>query len=348
MTLLFIACITLCPDFVGNATVLQNDSLEHRVSDTSSHTEQNQSADSATRRFTPCAASGDADYCGAYKDKASDSEVYRIKDIGSSVKQETSSRRVHLWPKMECNMVNLDLVPNAFDDQYKGCTEKLEADIMPKVLKTEKSFNPEFGSAWDRAASQWNKIKATVRLPGGFKDAYGIAIGVYTTEWPKGKPVYQPFNGNVSTAGKSRDYYMQNFHFKALHFYLTRALQVLKANSRVKHHTYRGTDASYEVSEAAFRFGRFTSSSLNIEVAKEYCAGLFFELTTCFGVAIHRLSSFPKEREVLIPVAEKFYYVGRKGNVHVLNSTCELCSYFNCAYLGGKCKTGGDPRLTLM
>ncbi|KAM4796244.1 ecto-ADP-ribosyltransferase 5-like [Rhinophrynus dorsalis] len=240
----------------------------------------------------------------------------------------------HLLPKVKCNLLNLDFIPDAFDDQYKGCAEELEKDIMPKVLKKEKSFNSQFGSAWKRAEAEWNKVKRTVRLPKGFKDEFGTAIRVYTTDWPEGNPIYKTFNGNVSTAGKSRDHYMKHFHFKALHFYLTRALQVLKRNSKKRHQTYRGTDESYEISEAVLRFGRFTSSSLNIEVAKEYNAGILFELTTCFGVDIHRISFFPKEKEVLIPVAEKFQYVEKQGNIYVLNSTCELCSFFNCAYLG--------------
>uniref|UniRef100_A0A803JHU8 NAD(P)(+)--arginine ADP-ribosyltransferase n=1 Tax=Xenopus tropicalis TaxID=8364 RepID=A0A803JHU8_XENTR len=237
-------------------------------------------------------------------------------------------------PKRKCNLLNLDLMPNAFDDEYEGCAEELERDSMPKVLKMETYQNPVFGLAWKRAEKDWNKVKSTLRLPLGFTDAFGTAIRVYTTDWPEGNPLYKAFNGNVSSAGRSREHYMEHFHFKALHFYLTRAMQVLRRNSRRRYRTYRGTDGSYEVSEELLRFGRFTSSSLNVEVAKGYNAGLLFEITTCFGVDIHRVSFFPKEREVLIPVAEKFHYVGKRDNIYVMNSTCQLCTYFNCAYLG--------------
>uniref|UniRef100_A0A8C5MDJ8 NAD(P)(+)--arginine ADP-ribosyltransferase n=1 Tax=Leptobrachium leishanense TaxID=445787 RepID=A0A8C5MDJ8_9ANUR len=238
--------------------------------------------------------------------------------------------------QVKCNLLNLDFGLNIFDDQYRGCSEILEEDVMPNILLLEKSLNPLFGLAWNQAEVQWKRIKSEFRLPTGFKDEFAAAIRVYTTDWPKERPIYKVFNENIGTGGKSRDHYMWRFHFKALHFYLTRALQLLKKNSRRRHQAFRGTDNSYEVSEDLLRFGRFTSSSLNLEVAKEYEAGLLFEITTCFGVDIHKMSFFPKEKEVLIPVAETFNYIGKKGDMYVMNSTCQLCSYFNCALFGGE------------
>ncbi|XP_056416232.1 ecto-ADP-ribosyltransferase 5-like [Hyla sarda] len=266
-------------------------------------------------------------------------------------------------PSMKCEHQILDFNPNSFDDQYIGCSKQYEADLMPTILTWEKAFNSAFGLAWDQAAVKWKKVKSTVRLPSEFRDEFGIAIIVYTTDWPESSPIYKELNGNVTLAGRSRKRYMESFHYKALHFYLTRALQVLRKNSKRLTQTYkvfRGTDKSLQVSEEMdLRFGRFTSSSRNIEVAKEYSGGLFFEMTTCFGVDIHRLSFFPKEQEVLIPVAEKFRYVELRGNIYVLESTCELCSYFNCTLLGDEkrdfpmCSSGcrrleiTSPRLTL-
>ncbi|KAM5182151.1 ecto-ADP-ribosyltransferase 5-like [Mantella aurantiaca] len=249
-------------------------------------------------------------------------------------KKSPGGNNYNLFPEAQCNPLNLDFMSNAYDDQYKGCEEVLETDVMPKVLTLEKSMDLAFGAAWDRAEQQWNALRPKLRIPTGFRDEFGIAIAVYTTDWPRGDPIYKAFNRKVGVAGKSREAYMLNFHYKALHFYITRALQLMKKNSRRRHTAYRGTDMTFEVSETVLRFGRFTSSSLNIEEAKAYHGGLFFEINTCFGVDIHRLSTYPKELEVLIPVAEKFHYVRKEGNVYILNSTCELCSYFNCAYLG--------------
>ncbi|KAM4697262.1 ecto-ADP-ribosyltransferase 5-like isoform 2-T3 [Discoglossus pictus] len=273
------------------------------------------------------------DKCDVDEDGETESQMEETENTGNKVKEKITNF-YNFWPDIQCNLVNLDMVPNAFDDQYKGCSEIMQTDIMPKILNLEKTYNPQFGSAWNQAKIQWDKIKKTVRVPPDFEDEFGIAISVYTTDWPKNQAIYKMLNGNVSMAGVSRDYYMQKFHFKALHFYLTRALQVLRKNSKRQYQTYRGTVDSYEVSQAIFRFGRFTSSSLNIEVAKSYYDGIFFQLTTCFGVDIHRISSFPKEMEVLIPVAETFQHVGMKGNIYLMNSTCELCSFFNCAFLG--------------
>ncbi|XP_040195869.1 ecto-ADP-ribosyltransferase 5-like [Rana temporaria] len=262
---------------------------------------------------------------------------YKDKTAGGKMEAKKSAGEVknyNLWPEAQCNPLNLDFMFNAFDDQYKGCEDVLETHVMPKILTLEKSINLAFGAAWNRAEEQWNRLKPKLRIPPGFQDEFGVAITVYTTDWPEGDPIYKAFNRNVSLAGKSREDYMLIFHYKALHFYITRALQLMKKNSRKRHTAYRGTDKTFEVSETFLRFGRFTSSSLNIEVAKAYHGGLFFEITTCFGVDIHKISSYPKEQEVLIPVAEKFHYVKKEGSFYILNSTCELCSYFNCAYLG--------------
>ncbi|KAM9319719.1 T-cell ecto-ADP-ribosyltransferase 1-like [Gastrophryne carolinensis] len=270
-----------------------------------------------------------ADYCEAdYEEKASAGK------FGVKNKKNLAGKNYNLLPETKCHLLNLDFMYDTFDDQYKGCEETLETEVMPKVLPVEKSRNPALGLAWNRAERRWNKLKPKLRIPDGFRDEFGVAIMVYTTDWPKADPIYKDFNRNVSLAGQSREHYMLNFHYKALHFYITRALQLMKRNSRRRHTTYRGTDTTFEVSHSVLRFGRFTSSSLNIEVAKAYHGGLFFQITTCFGVDIHKISAYPKEQEVLIPVAEKFRYVKKEGKFYFLNSTCELCSHFNCAFLG--------------
>ncbi|XP_071989734.1 ecto-ADP-ribosyltransferase 5-like [Engystomops pustulosus] len=260
------------------------------------------------------------------------------KKTKKNVERQTTLEKFNFLPLIKCKPQILDFNTNSFDDQYIGCSNQYEMDLMPKILTWEKSFNVAFGLAWDRAAQKWNRLKRKVRLPSDFRDEFGIATIVYTTDWPEGSPIYKELNGNVSMAGRSRRHYVMDFHYKALHFYLTRALQVLRRHSKRQTKTYkvfRGIDKSLQVSEVEdLRFGRFTSSSRNFEVAKGYSDGLFFEMTTCFGVDIHRISFFPEEQEVLIPVAEKFRFVEKSGATYVLDSTCELCSHFNCTYLG--------------
>lgn len=221
--------------------------------------------------------------------------------------------------------------PNMFDDQYIGCSDKLEKYVMPQVLHKEKA-NMHFKEAWVNATEHWEEIKDGLTLPEGFEDEYGIALLTFTNGFPKGNPIHQQLNGNLTIAGASRRDYMEKFHFKALHFYLTRALQTLKPNCDVTYTTYRGSPHSYHV-PPVFRFGRFTSSSLNLTSAQEFGTESLFQITTCFGARIGDLSFFPGEEEVLIPPTEKFQYVRNEHPVYILNSTGKMCSYFNCAYL---------------
>ncbi|XP_056411454.1 uncharacterized protein LOC130355400 [Hyla sarda] len=221
--------------------------------------------------------------------------------------------------------------PNVFDDQYIGCSDTMEKDIMPKVLQQEMA-NKQFRDAWINATERWEDIRDDLELPEGFEDEYGIALLTFTNHYPKENPIYRQLNGNLTIAGASRRDYMEKFHFKALHFYLTRALQILKPNCHQNYTTYRGSPHSFLV-RPVFKFGRFTSSSLKSEEAQVFGTQSFFRITTCFGARLGNLSFFPDEEEVLIPPTEKFLYVTRENLVYYLRSTGETCSYFNCAYL---------------
>ncbi|XP_040282572.1 ecto-ADP-ribosyltransferase 5-like isoform X3 [Bufo bufo] len=221
--------------------------------------------------------------------------------------------------------------PNMFDDQYIGCSDKLEKYIMPKVLQKEKT-NKQFKEAWINATELWEEIKDNLDLPEGFEDEYGVALLIFTNKYPEENPIYQQLNGNLTIAGASRIDYMEKFHFKALHFYLTRALQMLKPNCEESYVTYRGSQHSIHV-HPVFRFGRFTSASLTQEVAHIFGTESFFKITTCFGAKVDNFSFFPSEEEVLIPPTEKFLYIKKQNSVYILQSTGQMCSYFNCAYL---------------
>ena len=80
----------------------------------------------------------------------------------------------------------------------------------------------------------------------------------------------------------------------------------------------------------------------------------FFSLRTCFGAPIQALSVFPKEREVLIPPHEVFvvtsFFKDGNNSLVTLSSSDQMCSHFNCAYLGGepcmrKAELPGGPQL---
>ncbi|XP_077307298.1 ecto-ADP-ribosyltransferase 5-like isoform X1 [Lithobates pipiens] len=225
--------------------------------------------------------------------------------------------------------VIFDMMPNTFDDQYIGCEDAMERKV-PQILEEELKYN-QFGEMWEKASRAWTR--KSLSLPSNFDDKYGIAVVLYTMENPY--PIYSQLNRNVSIMGKSRDLYMKNFHFKALHFYLTRALQVLRTGCAKKSRVYRGTEIGDVDVAKEMRSGQFTSSSLMIKTAERFGKTPFFNISTCYGVHIANLSDF-KEQEYLIPVAETFNRVKQIGTNYVLESTGKLCSYFNCAYLGGE------------
>ncbi|XP_077155027.1 ecto-ADP-ribosyltransferase 5-like [Ranitomeya variabilis] len=224
--------------------------------------------------------------------------------------------------------------PNVFDDQYIGCSDQLLKKVMPKVLQKEKE-NVQFKEAWTIATEWWYDVKNELDLPEGFEDEYGIALLTFSNKYPAGNPIYQQLNGNLTIAGASTTEYMEKFHFKALHFYLTRALQILKPNCEETYTTYRGSPHSKDI-KPLFKFGTFTSSSLNLEAAQVFGTESLFQITSCFGAKIGKFSFYSLKDEVLIPPTEKFLSLTKQNSLHILKSTGEMCSYFNCAYLKGE------------
>ncbi|XP_040195229.1 ecto-ADP-ribosyltransferase 5-like [Rana temporaria] len=223
----------------------------------------------------------------------------------------------------------LDMMPDTFDDQYIGCAESMELE-MPKILEEELKYN-EFAVMWKNAKEIWKKKRSV--LLNQYDDKYGIAVVLYTMSKPY--PINKQLNGNVSIAGKSRDFYMKNFHFKALHFYLTRALQVLRTGCAGETQVYRGTKIGAVDVAKKMRFDRFASSSKNMTIAERFGKNPFFNISTCYGVDIEDLSVF-KQKEILIPIGETFNLANQINATYELESTGKLCSYFNCAYLGGE------------
>ncbi|XP_043359921.1 ecto-ADP-ribosyltransferase 5-like isoform X2 [Dermochelys coriacea] len=250
-------------------------------------------------------------------------------------------------PQVTCQPV-LDMAFDAFDDQYIGCTEDMENIIKSKLLRKEKSMHKVFSKRWEAAKNQWNEKKKNLSLPKEFKDENGIAILAYTSG--NHIPLHKEFNKAVREAGKSRAYYLKHFPFKALHFYLTRALQLLKRDCAKMYKTevYRGVHSLRYKSverDSMVRFGTFTSSSVDRKVAQKFGSATFFTIRTCFGVPIANFSYIQAEKEVLIPVHEIFkvssFTQDKNNNAFVLHSTNRTFSRYNCAYIAGKKGRGG-------
>ncbi|XP_044879342.1 ecto-ADP-ribosyltransferase 5-like isoform X2 [Mauremys mutica] len=258
-------------------------------------------------------------------------------------------------PQAQCQ-VELSMMPDAFDDQYIGCAEEMDG-IAPELLEKEKSMSSVFRTVWENAEKEWECVKKEISLPKSFEDEYGRAIVAYTDN-----DFHSELNAAVRGAGTSRAHYMASFQFKAFHYYLTRAIQLLRGRCDVMYNTtvYRGVSVSFQHTESGdIRFGHFASSSIKEEVAERYstknltATPALFTIRTCFGVKIWNFSYSPPDEEVLIPVHEIFSVSqGQGSNSFDLRSTNRTCSHFNCAYLGGEktqtCVYNSGSRMELM
>ncbi|KAM9221212.1 ecto-ADP-ribosyltransferase 5 isoform 2-T2 [Dugong dugon] len=261
------------------------------------------------------------------------------------------------WQAQAVPILPLGLAPDTFDDAYVGCSEEME-EKAATLLKEEMARHALLRESWEAAQEAWEHRHRGLTLPPGFQTQHAVAIMVYTNS---SNTLYSELNQAVRTGGGSRDLYMRHFRFKALHFYLIRALQLLRGSGGCSGEpgevVFRGVGSlRFEPKKLgdSVRLGQFASSSLDEAVARRFGNATFFSLRTCFGAPIQALSVFPEEREVLIPPHEVFLVTrfSQDGawSLVTLWSYNQTCSHFNCAYLGGEKRrdcvsapTGGQP-----
>ncbi|XP_053312704.1 erythroblast NAD(P)(+)--arginine ADP-ribosyltransferase-like [Spea bombifrons] len=238
----------------------------------------------------------------------------------------------------------LDMALSSYDDQYNGCSDIMEAEIH-QLRQTEYSLNKKFAKGWDKANQTWNERKKSVKVPRGFKDEYAIALLAYTMN-----DLYKTFNEAVRTAGQSRQNYLNNFNFKVLHYYLTKALQVLDSFETHKcHKVFRGTRGVWFKTEVRkpIRFGQFTSSSVKKYATSVFGNDTFFNIRTCYGVNIQKFSIYPGEGEVLIPPFEKFnvtQFTEENGKNSIDLESLGKFSVYNCEFVKEKrCNSSDCP-----
>ncbi|XP_047374348.1 ecto-ADP-ribosyltransferase 5 isoform X3 [Sciurus carolinensis] len=131
-----------------------------------------------------------------------------------------------LWQAYAVPILPLGLAPDTFDDAYVGCSEEME-EKAALLLKEEMAHHILLRESWEAAQKAWEHRRQGLTLPLGFKAQHGIAIMVYTNS---SNTLYWELNQAVRMGGGSREHYMRHFPFKALHFYLTRALQLLRSH----------------------------------------------------------------------------------------------------------------------
>ncbi|KAM9237723.1 ecto-ADP-ribosyltransferase 3 isoform 3-T3 [Dugong dugon] len=233
----------------------------------------------------------------------------------------------------------LDMADNAFDDEYLKCTDRMEIKYVPHLLKEEIASHQLLETVWENAKAKWEAQKTQLFLPMNFKDNHGIALMAYISQAQEQTPFYHTFNEAVKMAGQSREDYIYSFQFKAFHFYLTRALQLLR---RPCEDTYK--NVVYSISQGTSflfgglnqaRFGRFTLAYPAIPQAVSDQHTLL-TINTCFGVSIENFLDKGSERIILVPLNEVFHVSQEgAGNSLILQSTNKTCSHYECAFLGG-------------
>ncbi|KAM4697309.1 ecto-ADP-ribosyltransferase 5-like isoform 1-T2 [Discoglossus pictus] len=233
---------------------------------------------------------------------------------------------------------DIDMANEVFDDQYIGCIEEMENKLdEDQILDKEKMKSKKFKRAWEEATSIWQqqkKQKVMAMLPHGFKDLHGISL-VASSGF-----IRDEFNNDLKSADQSYEDYMEKFHFKFLHFYLTGALELLSGGCKEnKNMVYSGIRGIHYRSspDLHVRFGQFLSTSRDIKQGRSSGNDTFLTISTCYGVDIEGFSQFPLEKEVLVPGYEVFKVVSvsEESREIILSSTNKTCSNFNCAYIRG-------------
>ncbi|XP_061276531.1 ecto-ADP-ribosyltransferase 3 isoform X7 [Bos javanicus] len=233
----------------------------------------------------------------------------------------------------------LDMADNAFDDEYLKCANRMEIKYVPQLFKEEKASLQLLEDVWENAEAKWEARKPQLFLPVNFKDNYGIALMAYISEAQEQSSFYHLFNEAMEMAGQSRKDYVYGFQFKAFHFYLTKALQLLRRSCE---NSYKNVVYSVRLNTSftfggvnQARLGHFTLAYSSKPQATDD-QHVLLTIKTCFGVAVEKFFDKESEGIVLIPLNEVFHVSqDEAGNNLILQSTNKTCSHYECAFLGG-------------
>ncbi|NXG06375.1 NRT2 ribosyltransferase, partial [Sakesphorus luctuosus] len=231
-------------------------------------------------------------------------------------------------------VIELTMVPNSFDDQYRGCRNKMAKAVRALNL-TEFASNSDYSKAWGKATVKWQSRPS---MGSRLRPEEAIALMAYTME----EGLYLEFNKATREGGISRRHYLYNFRFKVVRFLLTKPLDDLrKEKSHPKClHVFQGVEGVQFATEPRWiiHFGQFASTSLLKNVSEHYGTDTLFEVDTCHGANIQDFSYYLEEEEVLIPPFETFKVTNVSHQSHT--TFIQLCSHgvhskFNCAWLRG-------------
>ncbi|NXP44015.1 NARE ribosyltransferase, partial [Heliornis fulica] len=235
----------------------------------------------------------------------------------------------------------MDMAPDSFDDQYQDCSSTMMGKLKD-LNNTEFAINKIYAEAWKVAVTELQSQKVPVPHSPVLQPVHVIALRAYTLEKPA---LYRDLNEAVRRGGSSRQEYLNNFHFKVMHFLLSEALRKLRSVHPTNcYNVYRGIgNIKFEAQrDQSVRFGYFTSTSILKEKAEMFGKATLFSVKTCYGVPIWDYSKFPGEKEVLIPPFEVFKVtdVTQKGKTAIIElSSLAAQSKYNCEFVKEKrCK----------
>ncbi|XP_054897135.1 erythroblast NAD(P)(+)--arginine ADP-ribosyltransferase-like isoform X2 [Poeciliopsis prolifica] len=240
-------------------------------------------------------------------------------------RQQSGKRISGTFITQDDRSIPLDMVDSSVDDMYSTCATKMEAKVKGTYFKKE--MRDVFKNVWissEKCAKK--KIKERERGDGALTKDHLQAICAYTAGGPEN--LYKTFNDAVRT---NRAQYSSTFPFHSLHFWLTRAIQVLKTRDGKCRTTFRRTKSQFTgVVSKVIRFGTFTSTS-NLPTLTSFGTTTCFEIRTCHGAYLKKYPKLgDKEQEVLIPPYETFKIISKDKpiqqlsdckTVYILNST---------------------------
>ncbi|XP_042259649.1 ecto-ADP-ribosyltransferase 5-like [Thunnus maccoyii] len=188
--------------------------------------------------------------------------------------------------------IPLNMVPEAVDDMYHGCTEEMEKKVKSTYFNKENVETLKM--VWEKCSKNKHPEDKALTIN------HMLAICVYTS-----RDIYNEFNQAVRTG---KNIYGSTFPFHSLHYWLTTAIQILNRNQKKQgcQTTYRKTDKEFTGNvNDIIRLGAFASSSKRKDL-KFFGNKTCFKIETCSGAYLKNYSWFPNEEEVLIPPYETF------------------------------------------
>ncbi|XP_058671551.1 LOW QUALITY PROTEIN: erythroblast NAD(P)(+)--arginine ADP-ribosyltransferase-like [Ammospiza caudacuta] len=241
------------------------------------------------------------------------------------------------------DVIPLDMAPDSFDDQYRGCGPAMKA-ALPALNHSEFQQNKEFAEVWVKAAAKWQSWGPPVS-PVSPDQATAIMAFTMTDL----RMIYlRTFNDALCVARRSHQEYRDNFHFKTLHFLLTNALATLRDDQKgqCQGMFLNVCNAWYKAQRGdTVWFGEFMSVSQIDTISSARCTML--KVHMCHGVEIRNFTEFPDEKVVLIPLFETFkitQYTQEGDEIQIQLQSTETYSKYNCEWLGGDTTGGSVPR----